>query len=219
MPVYRICFQKTGPAAYLSHLDLLRVMERAARRAGLPLAYSGGFNPHPRMAFAAPLPVGISGEQELADIELTGEVDPVTITTTFNRCLPEGLLTNSARRVEGGGPSLMAQVQTAAYRLTGNLAGPLTTGELDRVIQTLLARETIAVTRLVKGKTRTANIRPGIVSLTGVCRGLALELFLAAAIGVRPGDVLAALVTSGLPTDPALFTAVRQALFGSGPLT
>ena len=218
MPLYRICFQKTGPAAYLSHLDLLRVMERSARRAGLPLAYSGGFNPHPKLAFASPLPVGISGEQELADIELSAEMDPAPLQELFNRCLPEGLVVRGARRVKDGGPSLMAQVQTAVYRLTGSLETPLTTEELDRVIQRLLARETISVTRRVKGKTRTADIRPGIVSLTGACLGVAAELYLTAAIGVRPGDVLAALVEAGLPADPAVFAPVRQALCGSGPL-
>ncbi|HUW63839.1 MAG TPA: TIGR03936 family radical SAM-associated protein [Spirochaetia bacterium] len=218
MPLYRICYQKTGPASYLSHLDLMRVMERSVRRAGLPLAYSEGFNPHPKMAFASPLPVGISGEEELADIELGEEVAPDMLREDLNRYLPEGLSVRKARPVEGGGRSLMAQVQKAHYRLTGSLDGALTTEELDLVIQKLLARESISVTHQVKGKTRTLDIRPGIMSLTGACRGEVVELLLTAAIGVRPRDVLSALVDAGLPADVDGFTPVRLALGGAGPL-
>lgn len=218
MPLYRICFQKTGPASYLSHLDLVRVMERSARRAGLPLAYSEGFNPHPKMAFASPLPVGISGEEELADIELENEVTADSIMEGLNRSLPDGLAVRRVRRVEGGGRSLMAQVQTSVYRLTGQLDAPLEPEELNQVIERLLARETISVTRRIKDKTRIVDVRPAIVALSGVCNGLVVDLSIAAAIGVRPQDVLTALVEEGLPADPAVFTPVRLAVFGAGPL-
>ncbi|HBC91420.1 MAG TPA: hypothetical protein DCZ10_00560, partial [Pelotomaculum sp.] len=69
MPVYRMMYAKEGPARYISHLDLLRTFERAARRAGLPIAFTGGFNPHPKIAFAAPLAVGTAGGAEDADLE------------------------------------------------------------------------------------------------------------------------------------------------------
>jgi len=217
LPRYRICYQKTGPAAWLSHLDLVRVMERAVRRAGLPLAYSAGFNPQPRLMFASPLPVGISGEQELADMELEEARDPAAVMDGLNRYLPQGLAVRGARLVENGG-KLPAQDRTSFYRLAGRLDGPWTGKEMEPVIERFLMRETIPVTRRVKGKTRTDNIRPGIISLTGECRGETVEFYLTAAIGVRPRDVVAALVEAGLPADPDAFDPVRLGIGGCGPL-
>ena len=217
LPLYRICYQKTGPAAYLSHLDLVRVMERAARRAGVPLAYSGGFNPHPKMVFASPLPVGVSGEAELADVETEREVSPGEWVEKLGACLPRGIAVRRAARVDPG-PKLPALVRQADYLLKGPLEKPLTPAELTRIIEVFLKRESILVTREIKGQSRTADIRPGLAALTGQCAGGAVELHLAMAVGVRADDVLSALVKAGLPVDPAAVSVTRLAVRGDGAL-
>ncbi len=97
-PVRRIVlsYSKTGPARYLGHLDLLRTFQRAVRRAGLPIAYSKGFNPHPRMMFASPLPVGAAGLGELAAMDLTEHTDPQALAGRLNSALPRGVFVNEA---------------------------------------------------------------------------------------------------------------------------
>lgn len=72
----RVLFRKGERVKYISHLDVLRYWERAIRRAGLPLAYSQGFTPHPKLAFASPLPLGFTGEREVMDVTLDERIDP-----------------------------------------------------------------------------------------------------------------------------------------------
>lgn len=91
-----LSYSKTGPARYLGHLDLLRTFQRAVRRAGLPIAYSKGFNPHPRMMFASPLPVGAAGLGELAAMDLAEYTDPRALAGRLNSALPGGVRVNKA---------------------------------------------------------------------------------------------------------------------------
>ena len=75
MSKYAIVFSKTGYIRYTSHLDLLRLFKRAFRRAGIPVAYSHGFNPHPKMSFAQPLSLGYAAEEELLEFETEDPFD------------------------------------------------------------------------------------------------------------------------------------------------
>ena len=106
-------YEKVGPARFISHLDLLRTFGRAARRAGLPLAFTQGFNPHPKITFAAPLAVGISGEAEFADLELTEKIPAPFVARALSDALPEGLRVLEVRQLKGAGPALMAMVRSA----------------------------------------------------------------------------------------------------------
>ena len=87
----RIRFSKTGRAKYISHLDLMATMRRAMIRAGLELAYSEGFNPHPYMSIALPLSVGSSSVCELMDVGITYDISPDGLSRRINKVLPEGL--------------------------------------------------------------------------------------------------------------------------------
>ena len=87
----RLRFTKEGKAKYISHLDLMRTMERAFFRAGIAIRHTEGFNPHPYLSFALPLPVGMESGCELMDFELTGGLPPKEIPTLLNTVLPEGL--------------------------------------------------------------------------------------------------------------------------------
>ena len=87
----RVFFTKTGPSKYMSHLDLMRCMTRAIRRAGVPIWYTEGFNPHPFMTFALPLSLGTSGLCESMDVRLTEDMSFEDVRTRLNAALCEGI--------------------------------------------------------------------------------------------------------------------------------
>ncbi|TEB07310.1 hypothetical protein Psch_00857 [Pelotomaculum schinkii] len=168
MPVYRMMYAKEGPARYISHLDLLRTFERAARRAGLPIAFTSGFNPHPKIAFAAPLAVGTAGEAEYADLELVREVPVSSIQRDLSGTLPEGLRLVEVRRLGERAPALMSMVERATYRGEARLKSAVSQGALDRAIEAFLGRSEILVQRKNKaGENRVYDIRPGIFAMSG----------------------------------------------------
>lgn len=96
----RLRFTKTGRAVYISHLDLMRTMQRAFLRAGFRLKYSEGFNPHPQLVFALPLSVGMRSECELLDFKLAETVCISEISYLLNKALPEGIRALEAYRPE-----------------------------------------------------------------------------------------------------------------------
>jgi len=114
----RVTFSKGGTLAYTSHLDLLRAWERALRRAGVPLAYSQGFNPRPRLQLAAALPLGHIGEAELLDVRLERPVTMEGFARALLPVLPAGLAISQVRQVSLQEPALPVQVVAAEYRVT-----------------------------------------------------------------------------------------------------
>jgi radical SAM-linked protein len=168
MPVYRIMYRKEGPARYISHLDLLRTVERSARRAGLPIAFTSGFNPRPKMTFAAPLSVGTAGEAEFADLELTEDLTAVAVFNSLAGTLPEGLSLTEVREINEQSPSLMSLVERATYRATGRLAAPVSPEALQLAIDAFLALPEIPVQRKNKAvEIKIYDIRPGIFDISG----------------------------------------------------
>ncbi|HPZ43342.1 MAG TPA: TIGR03936 family radical SAM-associated protein [Bacillota bacterium] len=168
MAVYRMMYAKVGPARFISHLDLLRTFGRAARRAGLPLAFTQGFNPHPKITFAAPLAVGIAGEAEFADLELTRKIPAPVVARALTGALPEGLSVLEVRLQRGSSPPLMAMVECASYRAEAKACGPVTGEELKDAIASFLSRQEILVERKNKeGKKVLRNLRPGIFEMSG----------------------------------------------------
>ena len=91
MDKLRLRFQKTGKAVYISHLDLMRVVQRIFLRAGTPIKYSEGFNPHALISICLPLSVGMASECELMDFRVTREVDLAALPETLNAVSPEGV--------------------------------------------------------------------------------------------------------------------------------
>jgi radical SAM-linked protein len=92
-PTYRMIFSysKIGPAVFLSHLSVIEVFFAALQRAGIPAAFTEGFNPMPKLNFASPLSLGISGENEIASIDLTRPLDEAAFVEELSAALPEGL--------------------------------------------------------------------------------------------------------------------------------
>jgi radical SAM-linked protein len=137
----RIRFSRGEEIKYISHLDLMRLWQRALVRAGLPLAYSEGFNPHPRMSLAAPLALGVTGEAELMDIYLAKWSSPHAFAAAIGRQLPRGVEIKQVFNIALTLPSLQSQMRFAEYRIG------IETGkgrvEIESAINALLDRESI----------------------------------------------------------------------------
>lgn len=198
MPRFRIAFSKGDEARFLSHLDVVKAFERAIRRAEIPIAFSEGFNPHPKMNFASALAVGVTSETEYLDIELKPETDVPDIAGMLARSLPVGLGVNSGQEVSEQSPSLMAKVNRAVYKVIAELTGPLDTEELQQKIAGFLGETEVVITKTTKKGPRQRDIRPGILSLDGIIRGACAEFTLTTVAGsdgnVRPEEVIKAFI-------------------------
>lgn len=183
-------FSKTGRAKYVSHLDLVRAMTRAVRRADIPLWYTEGFNRHPYLTFASPLSLGYEGLRETMDIRMADDFPYDELATRLNAVLPEGLEVISAADVVAKAGDLAA----AEYRLTIHLPAAvirdaLSSGELpvekrtkkktmktidifpyfkDAVIETAGENTTLVTVALPSGGNE--NVNPGlfITALKGI---------------------------------------------------
>lgn len=154
----RIRFAKGEALKYISHLDLARTWERVFRRAGLPLAYSQGFNPRPRFQIAAALPVGVTGRTELLDIWLIECLAPGEVLARLRPVVPPGLDVLHAEEVELRAPSLQSQMRAADYRVVVQTREPV---EAIRIrIQALLDAPALQRQRHHKGKLQIYDLRP-----------------------------------------------------------
>jgi radical SAM-linked protein len=184
----RITFTKQGALRYTGHLDLHKLWERAARRAELPLAYSQGFHPQPKMNMAAALPLGFSSRCEVMDIKLEQDIPLDSLPTRLNSTLPSGLQVVEVEQVDERAPALQTQVQSAEYEVT--LTEPADESELKRKIASVIESKSIARER--RGKMY--NLRPLIEDLD-LLSSAKIRMRLAAREGAtgRPEEVLDAL--------------------------
>ena len=135
-PSDRVCrlrfgFSKTGSLAWIGHLDTQRLLDRALRRSGLPVSFSGGFHPMPRLRFALPLPLGVEGAGEWLDLECCEPIAAEEVRQRLQQQLPDALRLLSARAVPVAGPSLSQELTAAHWRfalLPGASADPATAG-------------------------------------------------------------------------------------------
>jgi len=137
----RISFSRGAELKFISHLDMMRLWIRALRRAQIPLVYSEGFSPHPKIALAVPLSVGVTGEAELMDITVNKMVSPHWFKDAVNQQLPKGVEVLDVFTVAPAIPSLQSQVRYAVYRV--ELMTTKTTEEINKEIRRLLAQDNI----------------------------------------------------------------------------
>ncbi len=192
----RVRFSKGDPLKHISHLDLARTWERAFRRAGLPVAYSQGFNPRPRLQLAAALPVGVTGRAEYLDVWLTEAMAPVDLKARLQPCLPPGLEILEVEEVELRAPALQAQIRAAEYRAEVRSQEP--TEAIASRVRALLDAPSILRQRQHKGKLQTYDLRPLIQAVTVEpgCDGeqvLRMRLQASPEGAGRPDEVLKAL--------------------------
>jgi radical SAM family uncharacterized protein/radical SAM-linked protein len=170
----RIGFAKTGSLALISHLDLLRLLERALRRTGLPVSFTGGFHPLPRLQVALALPLGVEGLGEWLDLEFTEVVEPAAVRARLQAELPPGLQLLSAAVVPSFGPSLAQELVGARWRFSlrpDPQAAPMALGmaQWQAAIDALLAADALIWHDTDKrGRPRERDCRPAL-------RGLHLE--------------------------------------------
>ena len=165
-------FEKGAQLRYLSHLDLQRAFHRAIRRAGVPIAYSQGFNPHPQTSFASALPVGQTGLSEWMEIRLEegARMSPDDVREALNHTFPEGLFIHAAYPAPEGYPSLTSAMRSADYTAypAGDTVVSIPENELRANIELFLS-EPIMVEKRKKSKgkhvTVQTDIRPMILSM------------------------------------------------------
>ena len=153
----RILFRKDGTARYISHLDLMHTMQRAFNRAGLPLKYSEGFNPHPQIAIALPLSVGIGSLCEIMDFKLKGEADLKELPERLTAVMPEGI-----RVLEAYEPQRKV-AELKWLHVEGFFAyDKRDPGEMEEALRHFFEQESIVITKKTKRGMGETDIRPGI---------------------------------------------------------
>ena len=152
---------ETGRAAYLSHLDMQRTLQRALRRADMPLLYSQGFNPHPLMAFAGALATGAESEREWFDVRLDGDIAPADFEARLNAMLPEGMAVSHAMEAPEGLSTLTGHLVAARYTLRVRPEKDVSAAEVGSALDKLLQSEELMVQKRTKsGAVVPQNIRP-----------------------------------------------------------
>jgi len=192
---YRLRFHKTEAMRFTGHLDLHRALERTIRRAGLPLAYSRGFSPHPRLQLAAALPLGFVSRAEIADLWLEQPLEAPDVLARLQAAAPPGMHFLEAQVAPANEPALQQQVTGATYSVV--LAGPLP-ADLNERVRSLLSAP--RVLRQRRGKPY--DLRPliGILELKGSGR-LVMQLSARDGATGRPDEVIEALGLDPLAAD------------------
>ncbi|WP_110182393.1 TIGR03936 family radical SAM-associated protein [Nocardioides solisilvae] len=185
----RIRYAKRGRLRFTSHRDFSRAFERAVFRARIPMAYSSGFNPHPRISYAGASPTGAASEAEYVELGLAQVVDPAQVLADLDEALPDGL--DLLVVVESEGGSLSDRLTGSRWRV--GLPGA---GDLAPLVADFLARDEVLVERMTKKGLREFDARGAVVSLVPATEptGAVLDLVLRHTVpAVRPDDVLTAL--------------------------
>lgn len=218
MPRYRIKYEKGQKAMFSGHLDTMKNFERAFRRAGLPLSFSQGFNPHPKISFASPLAVGVTGEAEYVDVYLKESMDPEEIKELLVCWMPPGFTAVEVIEVEESLPALMAEISTAHYLIEVYLKDDCSQNFLDEELTNLLQRSTIEVERHTKKGHKIKDIKDGIQDLKGKIQEKKLELEVVLDSGssnnIRPEEILKALEGyTNLPLDLEVSRVHRRGVY------
>ena len=161
----RIRFAKTGSMALLSHLDLMRMLERALRRSALPISFTGGFHPLPRIQVALALPLGAEADSEWMDLEFTRPLAPEVLLQTLQGLLPEGIVLCSAQEVPVKGKSLSQEIVGAAWSFD-LISASGTTTDWPGALAAITAAETLIWNDTdKKGRPRQRDCRPALRQL------------------------------------------------------
>ena len=194
-PRIRVRFSKTGKVRFTSHRDVARIWERALRRVALPVAYSEGFSPRPKLSYGLALPTGYESAGEYLDVELDRErVEELELGQVLgaglesdlgqrlNRVLPEGIRVQAIAPVERGGESLQQAVIACTWEIELAGAG---SGEVEAWASGILAADEILLERERKGKKVIDDVRPLVHALDVVERG-GDAVWVIAVLGTQP---------------------------------
>jgi radical SAM-linked protein len=190
---YRILFSKTEAMRFTGHLDLFRAWERLLRRAQVPLAYSTGFHPHPKIQIGAALPLGVTGENELVDIETSEECDANALARQIAEAVPPGVSDIRVNALPADSPGLEKLV------VAGDYSAELLDGAWPEDLPQRIVHLMVNATLLRERRGKSYDLRPRILSLARDGNTLRMRLRLEPDATGRPDEVLAALGMESLP--------------------
>jgi radical SAM-linked protein len=212
-------YAKRGRMRFASHRDIARTVERGVRKAGLPIAYSAGFSPHPKISYAGAAPTGTASEAEYLEIALTGACSALEVRDRLDAALPDGIDVIEVLELADA-PGGIAALRLEASQWQAILPG-VTPGEAARAVQAFLDAPSVVVERHTSKGTRRLDARAAVVTLEldrrAVPEADAGCVILRMVVrhltpAVRPDDILAALSTIATlaPSSPPVVTRLAQ---------
>lgn len=226
MQKLRIRYAKRGRLRFTSHRDFARAFERALRRAGVPMAYSAGFSPHPKVSYAGAAPTGTASEAEYLEIGLAERREPSEVRDALDTALPDGIDIVEVVEAEAGTPSLADRIEASHWQIR---LPEVTRAEAGRAVELFLAASSVLVDRPTKDGTREVDARAGVVSCdvafgadepgnTVACATLDVVVRHSTP-AVRPDDVLTALRRAAALSTPVtpVVTRLAQGLLETTP--
>lgn len=220
----RLRYAKRDRMRFSSHRDFARAFERSLRRADVPMAYSAGFHPHPKISYVGAAPTGVGSEAEYVEIALAQRCDPEAVRAAIDGVLPEGLdITDAADVLDCPAGSLAEQIQASWWRLEFAPATGVTTAALAAAVAAFLGEQSVLVERLTKDGKRSLDAREPVVSaavseaetVNGPRHAILDMVVRQVTPTVRPDDVLTALKSvAGF----ALLQPPRATRLAQGPI-
>ena len=216
----RVQYARRGRLRFSSTRDFARALERALRRSGVPMAFSAGFHPHPKISYANGAPTGMASEAEYFEISVTEHVDPERVRVALDEALPEGI--DVIKVVEAQPGALADRLQASRWRMSFE---GVETDELRAVVDAFLAQDEVEVSRMFKRGRKSFDARGPVIEATvsdGAASGegqtpcaILTTVVRHTTPAVRPDDVLSALslVTPFAPQRPPLVTRLEQGVW------
>jgi radical SAM-linked protein len=207
----RIRYAKRGRLRFASHRDLARTLERALRRAQVPMAFSAGFSPHPKISYLGAAPTGAASEAEYLEIGLSVRCEPDAVREALDAALPEEVAVLDCVEAGEGTGSLADRIDTSVWRV--ELPG-VTLKELQPAVDAFLASEVVTVAKRTKNGLKDIDAREAVTSASAAeADGCAILHVVVRQLtpAVRPDDVLAALAAVADLHPPLPARAVREA--------
>ena len=204
----RVRFKKYGPVRFIGHLDVMRFFQKAIRRAGLDIAYTGGFSPHQIMTFAAPLGVGQESNGEYMDIEVHSLSSCRDAVERLNAVSVYGIEIISAKILPENAGNAMASAAAASYTVCFR-EGREPKTDIAQALPAFLAREKIPYAKKTKKGIRELDLRSGIYEMKWDGTAFSMLLDASSAGNVKPAQVIEALLAGNgetLPENALLIT-------------
>ncbi len=158
----RLRYTRDGKIRFTSHRDTARILERSLRKLRLPISYSEGFSPRPKLSFGLALSVGYESDAEYLDVDLATSVDLEDLPAALTDALPDGLRVVAAAELRPGTPSLQQAITSCRWQIE---VGGATVDDVAAAVSTVLGADELVIERVRKGKTASVDVRPAILDL------------------------------------------------------
>ncbi|MBS6195324.1 MAG: TIGR03936 family radical SAM-associated protein [Clostridiales bacterium] len=188
----RVKFAKEGAMKFIGHLDIMRYFQKAIRRAGIPIAFSGGFSPHMIMSFAAPLGVGVTSNGEYFDMELTESMASALLEERFNGVMAEGMKVLSVREIPDGKAHACMSLVAAADYVVRFREGKEPAENWREKLEEFFSQEEIVILRKTKRSEKETDIKPWIYQLKLQEEGVFMQLSSGSVHNLKPDLVMEA---------------------------